>query len=348
MGACLFLSSSIFLRTPFGELVRALALSLILVLKRSHSIRKKYPTWKYVQGLLSYGSNQQTSSSSTKQKVRPFPPCPNPWNYQPQRPSDPEFNMLYSLIAMVFVGSTCGATLSLPLIPTWMASLTGAATLAVATTMDSPRGDLARTMGMRLVALIHELWNIQATLGIIPKAAIVSSQIIDKCMILDNQHKVKDKFLRLVNAGYEQILQQTSSDRVPQPQRPREKEDRTNKYGDRDKDPSSPTSRRRPVPMDEEEYATDDGRSRRRSAYDDNNDDDYEADRAATTATRTTRQGTPRPPPPPTRDVDDYNFPDREENRRDHGPTGRRGDDDDARESKDASPAKKKRGWFGR
>ena len=100
--------------------------------------------------------------------------------------------MLYSLIAMVFAGRTCGATLSLPLIPTWMASLVGAATLALVTMMDSPRGDLARTMGMRLVALIQELWNIQATLGIIPKTAIVSSQIIDKCMILDNQHKVKD------------------------------------------------------------------------------------------------------------------------------------------------------------
>ena len=322
MGACLFLSSSIFLRTPFGELVRALALSLILVLKRSHSIRKKYPTWKYVQVLLSYKSNQQPSRNK---KIRPFPPCPNPWNYQPQRPTDPEFNMLYSLIAMVFVGSTCGATLSLPLIPTWMASLVGAATLALATTMDSPRGDLARTMGMRLVALIQELWNIQATLGIIPKAAIVSSQIIDKCMILDNQHKVKDKFLRLVNAGYEQILQ--TADRVQQgpPVVQRGKNERKLKNNDPD-DPSSvhrqqrsdrDDQRRRREPMGpiDLDYETDDRRYRRGEAYDD----------------------VTSPPPRYLDDIDD-----RKRERRDDDLTT------EQREENEAHEPKKKRGWFGR
>jgi hypothetical protein len=160
--------------------------------------------------------------------------------------------MLYSLIAMAFVGSTCGATLSLPLIPNWIASLAGAATMALATTVDSPRGDLARTMGMRVVALGQELWDIQAKLGIIPKAAIVSSQIIDKCMILDKQHKVKDKFLRLVNAGYEQVLQ--TADRV-QTQRldrtssgdgRRDAEGKANYYANEGEDHEETGRRRRP------------------------------------------------------------------------------------------------------
>jgi len=175
--------------------------------------------------------------------------------------------MLYSLIAVTLVGSTVGATISLPLIPTWITSLSGAATLAFAATLDSPRGDLARTIGMRVVALGQELWDIQAKLGIIPKAAIVSGQIIDKCMILDRQHKVKDRFLRLVNAGYEQVLQ--TADRVQQQQRqgqeredrPRERErerggpesDRDSYNNNRDEYDDVPTGRRSSRPMTSDE-----------------------------------------------------------------------------------------------
>jgi hypothetical protein len=116
--------------------------------------------------------------------------------------------MIYSLLAMTFVGSTCGATLALPLIPTWIASLIGAITMAYATTLvDSPWGDLCRSLGMRVVAFIQELWKIVQSLGIIPKAAIVTGQIIDKCMILDRQHKVKDKLFALCQVGYVKILQ---------------------------------------------------------------------------------------------------------------------------------------------
>ncbi|KAL3941228.1 MAG: hypothetical protein SGBAC_004374 [Bacillariaceae sp.] len=49
IGAVIFFVGSFF-RTPFGELVRALGLSLILVLQRTSNVRKKYPTWCYKAG----------------------------------------------------------------------------------------------------------------------------------------------------------------------------------------------------------------------------------------------------------------------------------------------------------
>ena len=93
----------------------------------------------------------------------------------------------------------------------WMGSLAGASPFALGCTLTNiPIGDLCRTMGMRVVALVQELWDIQAQLKIIPKAAIVSSQIIDRLLILDRQHRVKDRFLQLVNTGYEQAMKTAS------------------------------------------------------------------------------------------------------------------------------------------
>lgn len=57
---------------------------------------------------------------------------------------------------------------------------------------------------MRVVSTAGQLWEIQADLQIIPKATVVSSQIIDRAMILDRKHKVKDRFLALASKGYDQ------------------------------------------------------------------------------------------------------------------------------------------------
>eukprot|EP00980_Cylindrotheca_fusiformis_P010368 scaffold2306_cov132-Cylindrotheca_fusiformis.AAC.3 len=196
-GAFSFLVGTV-LRTPFGELVRALGLSLILVLQRTTLVRRKYPTWRYVPAFFG------VSSSSP----RPFPPARNPWKYTPRRSDDVEFSMLYSIVAMAFMGSVCGG--NVPVIPVWMGSLTGAALFGVGCTLSSSRGDLCRSMGMRIVALLQELWDIQADLQIIPKAAVVSGQILDRLMIFDRKHRVKDRFLTLVARGYDQVMQATS------------------------------------------------------------------------------------------------------------------------------------------
>ena len=116
------------LRNPYGELVRALGMSIILALQRTTSIRRRYPTWRHIKASL--GASER----------RPFPPTSNPWSYEPRRDFDPEFRMLFTVIAMAFVGSTCGG--SVPLIPTWIGSLVGAGFFGLSTTMQSARVSL--------------------------------------------------------------------------------------------------------------------------------------------------------------------------------------------------------------
>ena len=277
IGASFWLFASLFSRSPLGELIRAMALSLVLVLQRTRQIRHKYPTWRYVPGALfqytgrerERGREREPGRGSRQDRYRtppPFPPARNPWNYTPRRPNDVEFNMVYTILAMAMVGSTCGG--NLPMIPAWMGSLAGAATFALGCTLtNSPRGDLCRTMGMRVVAMVQELWDIQAQLSIVPKAAMVSSQLIDRLLILDRQHKVKDRFLNVVNTGYEQVLKTAS--RVQEQrldaqgrgeQRPvegdDEEEDRLRPLG---RDRAEPYGRR-PRPMDRRGDPREDGR----------------------------------------------------------------------------------------
>lgn len=199
LGAVIFFVGSFF-RTPFGELVRALGLSLILVLQRTSNVRKKYPTWRYVKAAI----------GSKKRNLRPFPPSRNLWMYEPRRPGDVNFSMLYSILAMSFIGSLCGG--SVPIIPTWIGSLAGAGIFAFGCTLSSAKGDLCRTMGMRIVALLQELWYIQTDLRIIPKAAVVTSQVIDKMMLFDRQHKVKDRFLSLATRAYDEVSSKMQDD----------------------------------------------------------------------------------------------------------------------------------------
>jgi hypothetical protein len=59
----------------------------------------------------------------------------------------------------------------------------------------------------------------------IPKAAVVSSQVLDKLVIFDRTHKVKDRFLSLVSKGYEQVMTSASSmNNNQQQQKEKEKE----------------------------------------------------------------------------------------------------------------------------
>jgi hypothetical protein len=198
-----FLISTWF-RTPSGELTRAVGLSIMLVLQRSRKIRKDYPTWNYIPAAVGFRSRSNSRGSGRQRRppLRPFPPTRNPWQYTPRSDNDPDFNMVYAIVSMALVGSTCGG--SLPIIPTWMGAVAGASTFAYACTWLSPRGDLARICGMRVVKAVGELWEIQADLQIIPKATVVSSQLIDRVMILDRKHRVKDRFLSLASRGYDQ------------------------------------------------------------------------------------------------------------------------------------------------
>lgn len=199
----IFMVVSTWFRTPMGELSRAVGLSLILVLQRTQRIRREYPTWRYVAASVGIIRGGPRDARGRPRGPRPFPPARNPWRYTPRSPRDPDFNMIYTLVSMAMVGSTVGG--NLPVIPNWIGALVGAATFAFACTwQNSHRGDLARTMGMRVVRAVTELWEIQADLQIIPKATVVSSQVIDKAMILDRKHRVKDRFLSFANKSYAQ------------------------------------------------------------------------------------------------------------------------------------------------
>ena len=120
-----------FTRGAYGELVRALGLALVFVLERTKNVRKLYPTTVHLKAIIKAGPR------------KPFPPVfgrpgdedynDNPWAYRPIYVDDVEFRMTQTLIAMIFVGTLCGG--NLPLIPTWLGALAGAASFAFLTTM---------------------------------------------------------------------------------------------------------------------------------------------------------------------------------------------------------------------
>ena len=196
-----FLTS--YLRNPYGELVRALGMTLILVLQQSRQIRKRYPGLRHVQSVL-------------RIKARaPFPPTRNPWTYQPREgTSDPEFSMLYSLVAMAMVGSLVGG--NVPLIPSWMGGLAGAAAFAFGTTLPTANGDLARCMGMRVVAVAQEAWTLQSELHLLSKFGTVAGKIADKLLILDRKHRIKDRVISSASFLYEQVMRAAQQQQQPE------------------------------------------------------------------------------------------------------------------------------------
>jgi hypothetical protein len=92
-----------------------------------------------------------------------------------------------------------------PLIPTWMGSTAGAATLAFMGIGKNPRGDLIRTMGMRVVATLGEAMDINAELRVAKKVSVVAGKLLDKALILDRKHRIKDRVFRGVSWAYEKI-----------------------------------------------------------------------------------------------------------------------------------------------
>jgi len=279
---------------------------------------------------------------------RPFPPTRNPWKYVPRSSRDPDFNMIYALIIMGMVGSTVGG--NMPVIPSWIGALIGASSFAFACTwQDSPRGDLTRSCAMRIVAACTELWKIQADLQIIPKATVVSSQIIDKAMILDRKHSVKDKFLSFANKGYESASK--VAEQIQQQQRNRggpdnNKENRRDDDDDRRKNVDDRDRRYRKdrePPDDDEGYS----RSLRREEGYRRGDRDEEDDRRYDGNSRNTRRGNGddddrfgRRNNNDERRSDDMDYDDRENYRR-------KARDDDV-PFNDEEPEKKSKGFFGR
>jgi hypothetical protein len=192
MSSLLFVAG--FLRNDYGELSRALGLALVLTLQRTGSVRREYPTLPHLKAMVRQGPR------------RPFPPVEDggsPWRYEPTYRDDPEFKMTYALLAMSLVGSFCGG--NVPILPAWMGGILGAVTFASATTGSNARGDLGRSMGMRLVGLVRVALAINSELRILGKAATVGGLVFDKVMIVDRKHRIKDKIVAICKWGYEKV-----------------------------------------------------------------------------------------------------------------------------------------------
>lgn len=183
-----------FLRNDYGKLSRALGLAVLMTLQRTKSVRKEYPTMVHLKAMIRQGPRN------------PFPPVEegsSPWRYEPVYEDDPEFKMTYALLAMALVGSFCGG--NVPLLPQWMGGIIGAVLFASFTSGSNARGDLGRTMGMRVVGLLQLVLKINTELRILGKAATVSGLIFDKIMIMDRKHRIKDKIVAICRWGYDKV-----------------------------------------------------------------------------------------------------------------------------------------------
>jgi hypothetical protein len=179
-------------RTSYGELCRSSGYLLLATLRNSRQIRRDYPTRPHLRALLGAGPR------------RPYPPASNPWNYRPASPEDVNFSMLPVLFAMIMVGSFCGG--NVPMVPSWMGALAGAAFLGLLTTRPTTRGDLARATGMRVVASAQTVWDLWRDLGMSLKVWRVVSLLLDKLMFLDRKHRLKDRLVAFLSILYDQVM----------------------------------------------------------------------------------------------------------------------------------------------
>lgn len=182
------------LRNDYGEMSRSLGLGLIYLLQRTRGVRRQYRTGPHIRSMCRLGPR------------KPFPPLmeggeENPWRYAPMSRDDPDFEMAKALLSVVLIGSICGG--NVPLIPTWIGSAGGAAAFAIFGMGKNARGDLIRTMGMRVVALTGEAMRINADLRIASKVLIVSGKVFDKIMILDRKHRIKDRIVKGATMAYD-------------------------------------------------------------------------------------------------------------------------------------------------
>ena len=138
------------------------------------------------------------------QPRRPFPPADNPWTYVPDfRREDPDFSMLYTTLAMTVLGSTVGGCV--PLLPTWLGGTLGAAVFGFGTTTRNAQGDVLRSMGARVVAVGSVVVDMNQELKLLSKTMVVAGKVLDKILILDRKHKIKDRIVTGATFLYEQL-----------------------------------------------------------------------------------------------------------------------------------------------
>jgi len=105
-----------------------------------------------------------------------------------------------SLFAMVVVGAYCGFHIAdhIILFPAWIGGLLGAGTAMMSSVLRSGRGDLVRTMGMKIVAFFSTLMWINEDLFVAGKFSSCVGITFAKMMVFDRKHRIKDKLSSLL------------------------------------------------------------------------------------------------------------------------------------------------------
>ncbi|GMI59756.1 hypothetical protein ScalyP_jg10569 [Parmales sp. scaly parma] len=192
LGLGIFTALLSFPKGHFGDLTRALSLAVIFSLQRFPKIRSTYKTWPHVKSALFLGPRV------------PFPPHndgeENPFKYKQVYSDDVKFSMAKSLFAMVVVGAYCGFHIAdhIILFPAWIGGLLGAGTAMMSSVLRSGRGDLVRTMGMKIVAFFSTLMWINEDLFVAGKFSSCVGITFAKMMVFDRKHRIKDKLSSLL------------------------------------------------------------------------------------------------------------------------------------------------------
>lgn len=155
LGLGVFLS---LLKNDFGDLFRALGLLLIYLLERQRQVGQAYSALGQLRPMVRLAPR------------RPFPPVENPWAYVRASPSDIEFSMTKTLVAVVFVGALYGyllaSAISLFFLPAWLLALIGGGIGGYTATLRDGRGDMVRCLGMKLVAFFGLIKAVEEELSV--------------------------------------------------------------------------------------------------------------------------------------------------------------------------------------
>jgi len=163
---------------PYTSLVQALGVLLLMIVKEYQTVRREYPTSPHIKAIFGKGSRRPLQNVSSSK--------------------------LGYLSCLALVGGVCGG--NLPIIPTWIGGLAGAAIMGIGGTLQDAKGDLFRSMGMRLYALVLGAIEISGDLSLWTKLRVFGKKIFDFMMILDRKHRIKDRLQIVITWFYNRIM----------------------------------------------------------------------------------------------------------------------------------------------
>jgi len=175
-----------FMSGNFGELLRALGVSLILTLQRSGTLKQQYPLLTQVKAVV-------------VRRRRRFPPnAPKSlWKYSPSPESPVQFSMSRAILAAGFLGSMLGymaaKAINMFILPPWLLALASCGMLVYSSTMEASQGDLVRCLSMKCVGLAGLVIDAAGETKVAPKSYAVAGQLGKKMNALDAKYKIKDK-----------------------------------------------------------------------------------------------------------------------------------------------------------